>query len=309
MTADNTDHTADSTDSAVAVPGAIVSPKSSTHQSPTSLKASSTFAKTDLEPVDSNSMEPLDTPAATLPTQDCSWYVAPPAPLHPKVSTRRESAAATAVSMTPAAPSGMTDVSLDSDSMAALPTADPLTMASASTLFAGATKNYSTSPITVLPSNATTEIDFVLESPLAIEMQRFSNDPSGESGSIDLSSGIQMSRASRQQHHVVTEDQIKPSQEQGSQKEGSGFFTGFLTIPPSLAGRPKVFEESEEFWRREFERGPVAKLWRKTDLESQSQPQDQDPEQYSNAGWFSNWWKSTPPDRSSESRTEGGMAQ
>ncbi|KAK3822987.1 MAG: hypothetical protein J3Q66DRAFT_397458 [Benniella sp.] len=122
------------------------------------------------------------------------------------------------------------------------------------------------------PSNTTTEIQFALDSPIhEIEMQQFCNDPRLSSAVKSPFPGTNQSHPHRQQ----------PQQQQ--QQGSSSLFTGFFAIPPSLAGRPRLTEEQEDYVRREHQRGPVPLMWPKEDLEIQRPEALQSK---STGGWF-----------------------
>ncbi|KAF9934669.1 hypothetical protein FBU30_000993 [Linnemannia zychae] len=68
----------------------------------------------------------------------------------------------------------------------------------------------------------------------------------------------------------------------------NSFFTGWMAIPPSLAGRPKLSPEQENYFRREYERGPVSSMWPKTseDIENQGQSSTT---MTTLANWLASW--------------------
>ncbi|KAF9342554.1 hypothetical protein BGX26_007311, partial [Mortierella sp. AD094] len=208
----------------------------------------------DAEPLDTNSMGPGDmTPAL---------YVAPPAPSHCNDFSRRHTFAE---SFDASAMGIMADVSLDSPAAKTVqsPTEHPMATTATSRRGGDAALSaamFSTDHSIPMPSSFTKAVQFVLESPHAIEMQHFSNDP-----------------ATPVDHPTITVpadvsawEEATTTKEERGQSWQSSFFTGFLAIPPSLAGRPALSSETIEYAKREFERGPVPLMWpKKDDIENQ----------------------------------------
>ncbi|KAG0210318.1 hypothetical protein BGX33_004976 [Mortierella sp. NVP41] len=72
----------------------------------------------------------------------------------------------------------------------------------------------------------------------------------------------------------------------------NSFFTGWMTVPPSLTGRPKLTPDQEDYIRREYERGPVPLMWaKKDDLENQATGSSSAPAAApsTSTSWFANW--------------------
>ncbi|KAF8925489.1 hypothetical protein BGZ58_000753 [Dissophora ornata] len=283
-----------------------------THKHPLTIKTS---FNDNTEPVDSNSMGPA--PAATS-VPGSIWYVTPPAPSHPNISTRRHSAVSftSAAAFSPSTPSAvMTDVPLESENAVAPSPTEPSMASAVSSLFtptsSTAGRKNATSA-TLLPSNATTEVEFVLESPLEIEMQRFCNGFKTPEDSIDISV---IPKQNNQYGCQRLQPQNGQQEQQQVQTQSNSFFSGFFAVPPSLAGRPKLTEEQEEYMHRQFQCGPVPLMWPKEDLENQnqnqnkSQSEEQQATQSTGSGWFANWWTSPSTDKSAVTRREGAMAQ
>ncbi|KAF9107175.1 hypothetical protein BGX27_008851 [Mortierella sp. AM989] len=215
---------------------------------------------TDGEPLDGNSMGPGgDTPALNVAPP------APPAPSHCNDFSRRHSSSA---SFDASAMGIMADISLDSP--AANTVKSPVDCFIATTTTSPARRDaalsaamFSTDHPVSMPTNSTKSAQFVLESPLAIEMQHFSNDPTIPADTITSAAATAVvSDATSWGGATVTKERRESWQ--------SSFFTGFLAIPPSLAGRPALSPEYAEYAKREFERGPVPLMWpKKEDIESQ----------------------------------------
>ncbi|KAG0289453.1 hypothetical protein BGZ97_006461, partial [Linnemannia gamsii] len=75
----------------------------------------------------------------------------------------------------------------------------------------------------------------------------------------------------------------------GAKPSGNSLFTGWMAIPPSLAGRPKLSQDQEDYIRREYERGPAPLMWAKNDdIENQvaSAPAL---DTAASSSWFGNW--------------------
>ncbi|KAG0352502.1 hypothetical protein BC939DRAFT_447853 [Gamsiella multidivaricata] len=237
---------------------------------------------TDAEPLDRNS--------------DLALYIAPPAPSHPNTSTRRQSAAHAAPLSSPMSPfSAMSDIALNS--------AKTTTPSSATRRTSAIAADHNSSTIlSSLPTSGTTQFSFALESPPVIELQSFINEHTTATTPRDRSA-VQWSNSLDMQDPSM--DQTQHHQHQSSQNSGS-FFQGFFAIPPSLAGRPRLTEDQEEYWRRECERGPVPLMWPKQhDLENQTAT---DGDTTNSSGWFSSWWAPMSKDPT-ETRREGAMAQ
>ncbi|KAI1302685.1 hypothetical protein EDD11_005581 [Mortierella claussenii] len=332
-----------------ATPNAPVKPTALT------IKTLSHTAKSmDEEPIDTNTTEPNTsaeqapssvamTPSLASATPSTALYVAPPALSHINTSARRQSNSAP--SLTPATATGMTDISLADSSPSVLTAtasakssvdnpAMVLSPAGSSSMMAPSLKP-KTTHFSSMPRNATTEVNFDLESPsLGIEMERFTNDSGFNPDAIE--------------HWMEPDSPVtaRPTttSSSSSSSSSSSFFTGFFAIPPSLAGRPKLTKESENYIRREFERGPVPLMWPKeNDIEN---PVANNNNTFASAttmnsgittpqlahmgsaqagtgsvtGWFHGWWGvktvTTPSDVSavdvpvsSEVRREGTMAR
>ncbi|KAF9364271.1 hypothetical protein BGX34_002033 [Mortierella sp. NVP85] len=199
------------------------------------------------EPRDFNAPEPI-------------WYVAPPAPSHINPSARRSAVATpcgTNASMLVSPTEGfLSDITLDLDDVMFGSPKEPTPATTVSAITeAPTTPMDMTSSITmdVWSNNAITEIQFALDSPIhELEMQQFCND---------LSSAVENPFPGNNQPYPHKQ------QPQQQQQESSSFFTGFFAIPPSLAGRPRLTEEQEDYVRREHQRGPVPLMWPKEDLE------------------------------------------
>ncbi|KAF9960005.1 hypothetical protein BGZ72_008204 [Mortierella alpina] len=261
-------------------------------------KISSTFDKNqvDPEPADSNSMEPS--------LSSISAPVAQPPPLHCNTSPHRHSSA----------PMAMSDATLTNSthlsSTTTATTSNNTTTTPSLSSSSSASVDSALSPST-FPKNATTTVEFVLESPdlHAIEMQHF-GDRSDQPPPTVL----------EHHQHVSPPAEIHSEQPPPSQ---SNFFTGWFTIPPSLAGRPRLTQQQEEYVKREFERGPVPLMWPKeaADLENQSHDwrndttttvrnmgNGQEPASSVGNGWFRSWGLGSLS-KTAETRTEGAIAQ
>ncbi|KAF9432016.1 hypothetical protein BGZ76_011406 [Entomortierella beljakovae] len=230
----------------------------------------------DAGPLDSNSMEPLP-----------SLNVAPPAPSHCNNSRRHTSGQ----SFDASALGLMADVSLESPVTKTVksPIEAPQTSTLNSTTGNDAALSvamFSSNRESEMPSNSTKAIQFVLDSPHAIEMQRFSNDPLTP---IDTTC---TSKATAVRETAPASNQ--------------SFFSGFLAIPPSLAGRPRLSPAYAEYAKREFARGPSSLLWAKeSDIESQDStqpsPTAHQPTQPTEG---SSWWGSRSSSKSTEQAIE-----
>ncbi|KAF9964396.1 hypothetical protein BGZ70_006538 [Mortierella alpina] len=259
-------------------------------------KGSTTLDKNqvDPEPADSNSMEPSLT--------SIHAPVAQPPPLHCNTSSLRHSSAPVAMNDT--------TKTLQQLSSPAATTPTPPLSSSASVNSAVSASSF--------PKNATTTVEFVLESPdlHAIEMQYFGNRSDKNNAATALENPSTVPQVSRP-------EEAHSAQPPSSQNNNNNFFTGWFTIPPSLAGRPRLTEQQEQFVKREFERGPVPLMWPKeADLENQGQDwrnntthvrqmsTGQEPLSSGggSGGWFRSWGFGTPS-KGTEARTEGTMAQ
>ncbi|KAF9135555.1 hypothetical protein BGW39_002303 [Mortierella sp. 14UC] len=91
---------------------------------------------------------------------------------------------------------------------------------------------------------------------------------------------------------VVTTVMPKPTSTSTITPAKPSFFTGWMAVPPSLAGRPKLSQEQEDYIRREYERGPVPLMWAKNeDIENQASivaTTNAAPAPASTS-WFGNW--------------------
>ncbi|KAF9985824.1 hypothetical protein BGZ75_002495 [Mortierella antarctica] len=245
----------------------------------------------DPEPADSNSMEP---------SLSSNAPVAQPPPLHCNTSPHRH--ASVPVVMTDANKSPQ---QLSSSATTITTTSTPPLSSSTSVDTAISASSF--------PKNATTTVEFILESPdlHAIEMEHFGNRSDQKAPTV-LDDHPLVSQVSRP-------EEAHAEQPPSSQ---SNFFTGWFAIPPSLAGRPRLTQQQEEFVKREFERGPVPLMWPKeADLENKGQDwrnnttnvrhMNTDQKAVSplgSGGWFRSWRFGTPSERA-ETRTEGAMAQ
>ncbi|KAG0041976.1 hypothetical protein BGZ89_007132 [Linnemannia elongata] len=111
---------------------------------------------------------------------------------------------------------------------------------------------------------------FVLESPTMsstpyeFEMQRFNAYDGSEPSTVKVVTTIIPAPSSKPTTNSTTTTTTTAG-------GGNSFFTGWMTVPPSLAGRPKLSQEQEDYVRREYERGPVPLMWaKKDDLENQT---------------------------------------
>ncbi|KAF8984291.1 hypothetical protein BGZ46_008379 [Entomortierella lignicola] len=206
----------------------------------------------DVEPSDSNSMGPGGMSPAL--------YVVPPAPSHCNDSSRRLSNAA---SFDTSSMGIMADVCLDSSAITAQSPVEHPTATSTSsphgTNAALSAAMFKTDRSVPMPTSSTKAVQFVLESPHAIEMQCFSNNPTTP---VDPTAAIPADDATAWEEATATKERRESWQ--------SAFFTGFLAIPPSLAGRPPLSPETAEYAKRVIENGPVPLLWPKSsDIENQ----------------------------------------
>ncbi|KAF9291467.1 hypothetical protein BGZ68_003887 [Mortierella alpina] len=254
----------------------------------------------DPEPADSNSMEP-SLSAISAP-------VAQPPPLHCNTSPHRHSSV----------PLAMSEATLTDKTQQHLPSSSSATTTTAAAATPSFTSPSSISadsapPATTFPKNATTTVEFVLESPdfHAIEMQHFGNRSDKTQTVLETHPSVPQVSPPEEAHSE--QPSLPPAQ--------SNFFTGWFTIPPSLAGRPRLTQQQEAFVKREFERGPVPLMWPKeADLESQSRDWRNDTtpvhsmknglESTSSvgSGWFRSWGFGSSS-KDVEARTEGAMAQ
>ncbi|CAO3566675.1 unnamed protein product [Mortierella alpina] len=252
----------------------------------------------DPEPADSNSMEPS--------LSSIHAPVAQPPPLHCNTSPHRHSSAPVALNDT-----AKTFQQLSSP---ATTTTTTITAATPTPPLSSSVSVNSAVSASSFPKNATTTVEFVLESPdlHAIEMKHFGSRSDKNAPTVleDPSTVPQVSRP--EEAH---------SAQPPSSQNNNNFFSGWFTIPPSLAGRPRLSEQQERFVKREFERGPVPLMWPKeADLENQSQDwrnntthvrqmnTGQEPlNSAGSGGWFRSWGFGTP-NKGAEGRTEGAMA-
>ncbi|KAF9572391.1 hypothetical protein EC968_009965 [Mortierella alpina] len=278
-------------------------------------KASSMLDKNqvDPEPVDSNSMEPSP---SSIPAP-----VAQPPPLHCNTSPHRHSS-------TPTTMGDPTSVLTDKTHQH-LSTSSCSTTTTTTTTAPPLSSSVSVDSASSLPKNATTTVEFVLESPdlHAIEMQHFGTRSSNDKNLP--TTVLEEDHPHHHHHHHPSVSQVSPPLKSHSEQPPppptawqSNFFTGWFTIPPSLAGRPRLTQQQEEFVKREFERGPVPLMWPKeADLENQSQDWRNDithgPRRMKNGqegassvsgGWFRSWGFGNTPSKRVEMRTEGAMA-
>ncbi|KAF8940436.1 hypothetical protein BGZ47_007762 [Haplosporangium gracile] len=128
---------------------------------------------------------------------------------------------------------------------------------------------------------------FVLESqtmsstPYEFEMQRFNAYDGSEPSTVKVVTTIIPAATSKPSTTSTT-----------TTTTGSSFFTGWMTVPPSLAGRPKLSQDQEDYIRKEYERGPVPLMWAKNDdLENQvaSSTAKATPEAATSPSWFGSW--------------------
>lgn len=129
---------------------------------------------------------------------------------------------------------------------------------------------------------------FVLESPTVesqpyeFEMQRFNAYDGSKPAAVKVvTTTVPTSSTTSTTSETTITTEAKAS--------GNSFFTGWMTIPPSLAGRPKLSQDQEDYIRREYERGPVSLMWAKDgDIENQvaSTPSQ---DAAASSSWFGNW--------------------
>ncbi|KAG0253393.1 hypothetical protein BG011_006387 [Mortierella polycephala] len=283
------------------------------------------FVESDPEPMDSNSMEPMgpirpimspptSMHTAATATTTTAVPVAQPKPLHINTSLHHQQRPITS-------------------SAARTPTSASLLIPASSTIFAisddTSISNYSPSTTTAaispcLPPNGTTGVNYLDDSPdinVSIEMDRFGSHEADRRRSVS-----QDHKKIQTPHNAIT-----PSS--SSSSSTSSFFSGWMAIPPSLAGRPRLTEAQEAYVRREYERGPVPLMWPKeSDLENQRQinengnSQERHPEQNDDSsdteaapkslGWFGSWGlgggvktANTADTTTRSMRREGSMAQ
>ncbi|KAF9542190.1 hypothetical protein EC957_002272 [Mortierella hygrophila] len=110
---------------------------------------------------------------------------------------------------------------------------------------------------------------FVLESPTMsstpyeFELQRFNAYDGSEPSTVKVVTTIFPAPSSKPTTTTTTTTTTPTG--------GNSFFTGWMAVPPSLAGRPKLSQDQEDYIRREYERGPVPLMWaKKDDLENQT---------------------------------------
>ncbi|KAG0374419.1 hypothetical protein BGX24_010415 [Mortierella sp. AD032] len=135
---------------------------------------------------------------------------------------------------------------------------------------------------------------FVLESPTLdstpyeFEMQRFNAYDGSSPSTVKVITTLvpkHSSATSTTTTGAATTrlDQTKPA---------NSFFTGWMAVPPSLAGRPKLSQDQEDYIRREYERGPVPLMWAKNDdIENQASTPVAAPVAVApmSKSWFGNW--------------------
>ncbi|KAG0288024.1 hypothetical protein BGZ96_008143 [Linnemannia gamsii] len=136
--------------------------------------------------------------------------------------------------------------------------------------------------------SSSTESGFVVESPTMdsqpyeFEMQRFNAYDGSKPAAVKVVTTIfpaSTTTSTTSETTITTE----------AKASGNSFFTGWMTIPPSLAGRPKLSQDQEDYIRREYERGPVPLMWAKNDdIENQvaSAPAL---DAAALSSWFGNW--------------------
>ncbi|KAF9178596.1 hypothetical protein BGZ51_001711 [Haplosporangium sp. Z 767] len=225
--------------------------------------------ESDSEPMDTNSMEPIG------PT---SSKMSPPTPMH-TTTTITTTATTTATAAVPVAQPKPLHINTSlhhqqrpfTSPATVTPTSAPFLTPTSATVFTisddTSASNYSpSSSITAinspcLPPNGTTAVNYLDDSPesnVSIEMDRFGSHETGRKRRVN------------QDHNKI---QTSPTATTPSSSSStSSFFSGWLEIPPSLAGRPRLTEAQEAYVRREYERGPVPLMWPKeSDLENQRQ--------------------------------------
>ncbi|KAF9901058.1 hypothetical protein EC991_006569 [Linnemannia zychae] len=124
---------------------------------------------------------------------------------------------------------------------------------------------------------------FVLESPTLdstpyeFEMQRFNAYDGSSPSTVKVITT------------VIPKSAATPTKPTPATPAKSSFFTGWMAVPPSLAGRPKLTQEQEDYIRREYERGPVPLMWAKSDdIENQASTGDAAPIA-APTSWFGSW--------------------
>ncbi|KAG0272642.1 hypothetical protein BGZ95_011568 [Linnemannia exigua] len=137
---------------------------------------------------------------------------------------------------------------------------DPLTDSS----FFNTARRHSAASSSSISSGFVIESPTLDSTPYEFEMQRF-NAYDGSSPSTvkfvttvipKLSSATSTATTTGAATTTTTPEQTKPT---------NSFFTGWMAVPPSLAGRPKLTQDQEDYIRREYERGPVPLMWAKND--------------------------------------------
>ncbi|KAK3837703.1 MAG: hypothetical protein JOS17DRAFT_731639 [Linnemannia elongata] len=137
---------------------------------------------------------------------------------------------------------------------------------------------------------------FVLESPTMssipyeFEMQRFNAYDGSEPSTVKFVTTIIPAPSSKPTNSTTTTTTTTTT-------GGNSFFTGWMTVPPSLSGRPKLSQYQEDYIRREYERGPVPLMWAKNDdLENQTASAsaavtatEAAPAAATSSSWFGNW--------------------
>ncbi|KAF9917434.1 hypothetical protein BX616_001017 [Lobosporangium transversale] len=261
-----------------------------------------TYNENHLDPIDPNSMEPAP---------ELAFYVTPPAPSYSNTPSHHQSTSSATYptrNLTGALPgprANITEVSLGPSTTSASEAAGKLVLdppmevhtevkTPLHTISLNTDKDFSS--FTMSRNNAITSSDFVLESPRLIEMQRFS-DPALDAGAL---------KSTTEAFRTNNDDYANNNASDNS----SSFFSNFFAIPPSLAGRPRLSEASEEYVRREFERGPVSLMWSKQSYDEGSAHSRAVSSTSSTAsdGWLSGWWNKSNPS-AKEGRREEAMAQ
>ncbi|KAF9143985.1 hypothetical protein BGX30_014180 [Mortierella sp. GBA39] len=135
---------------------------------------------------------------------------------------------------------------------------------------------------------------FVLESPTMsstpyeFEIQRFNAYDGSEPSTVKVVTTTIPAPSSKPTTFTTTTT---------STTGGNSFFTGWTTVPPSLAGRPKLSQDQEDYIRKEYERGPVPLMWAKNDdLENQTASASATATEATStaaaatsSSWFGNW--------------------
>ncbi|KAF9147698.1 hypothetical protein BG015_010627 [Linnemannia schmuckeri] len=150
---------------------------------------------------------------------------------------------------------------------------DPLTDPS----FFNTTLRHSSGSPTASSNGFVLESPTMFSTPYEFEMQRFNAYDGSEPSTVKVVTTIIPAAASKPSTTTTT---------------GSSFFTGWMAVPPSLAGRPKLSQDQEDYIRKEYERGPVPLMWAKNDdLENQvaSSTAKVTPEAATSSSWFGNW--------------------